>query len=81
MTGDRWTFLVVRGEDTPVRQYTVSARVLRAAVGAGSVVALVLLGLGLTAASDATAASTTNCSFSWSSMGERWMRSPAQRAT
>jgi len=55
MTGDRWTFLVVRGEDTPVRQYTVSARALRAVVGAGSVVALVLFGLGLTAASDATA--------------------------
>jgi murein DD-endopeptidase MepM/ murein hydrolase activator NlpD len=55
MTGDRWTFLVVRGEDTPVRQYTVSARAVRAVVGAGSVVALVLFGLGLTAASDATA--------------------------
>lgn len=55
MTGDRWTFLVVRGEDTPVRQYTVSARALRAVVGVGAVVALVLFGLGLTAATDATA--------------------------
>ena len=30
MTGDRWTFLVVRGEDSPVKQYTFSTRTLHA---------------------------------------------------
>lgn len=55
MTGDRWTFLVVRGEDTPVRQYTLSTRGLRVLVGAGVAAALVLFGFGLSAALDATA--------------------------
>jgi murein DD-endopeptidase MepM/ murein hydrolase activator NlpD len=43
MTGDRWTFLVVRGEDTPVRQYTLSSKVLR------------VLGFGILAAVDGSA--------------------------
>lgn len=55
MTGDRWTFLVVRGEDTPVRQYTLSARALRAAGGVAVLISLVLAGFGLSAAFDATA--------------------------
>jgi murein DD-endopeptidase MepM/ murein hydrolase activator NlpD len=38
MAGDRWTFLVVRGEDDPVQQYSVSTRTLRMAAG-GSIVA------------------------------------------
>lgn len=29
MAGDRWTFLVVRGEDDPVRQYSISSRSIR----------------------------------------------------
>ena len=41
MAGDRWTFLVVRGEEDPVRQYSVSERTLR--VLAGSAVAGALL--------------------------------------
>ena len=45
MTGNRWTFLVVAGEETPVRQYSLSSRALR--VGAGLAVALVLTLMGL----------------------------------
>jgi murein DD-endopeptidase MepM/ murein hydrolase activator NlpD len=47
MTGDRWTFLVVRGEDSPVRQYSFSARTLRRLAVAGSLIAVTVLGLGL----------------------------------
>jgi murein DD-endopeptidase MepM/ murein hydrolase activator NlpD len=43
MTGDRWTFLVLRGEDSPVRQYSLSPRLLRVALGGGALVALLLL--------------------------------------
>ncbi|MDA0313382.1 MAG: M23 family metallopeptidase [Gemmatimonadetes bacterium] len=52
MTGDRWTFLVVRGEDSPVRQYSLSSRMLRALVGGGSVLALVLVTSALTVGVD-----------------------------
>lgn len=55
MTGDRWTFLVVRGEDTPVRQYSLTARTLRVLGGVAVMVALVLGGFGVSAALDATA--------------------------
>ncbi len=49
MTGDRWTFLVVRGEDDPVQQYSLSTRSLRvfAAVSIVSTLAVVLSGLVL----------------------------------
>ena len=47
MTGDRWTFLVVRGEDSPVKQYSFSARVLRVLTGAGALMVLAGLGIGL----------------------------------
>lgn len=55
MTGDRWTFLVVRGEDTPVRQYSLTSRTLRVLGGVGVLVALLLGGFGISAALDATA--------------------------
>lgn len=55
MTGDRWTFLVVRGENTPVRQYSLSAKGLRVLAGVGVVVVLAALGSGISAAFDATA--------------------------
>jgi len=55
MTGDRWTFLVVRGEDAPVRQYTLSSKALRAASGAGALAGLVLVGFGIMAAVDGSA--------------------------
>ncbi|MDX1648058.1 MAG: M23 family metallopeptidase [Longimicrobiales bacterium] len=54
MSGDRWTFLVVRGEDDPVRQYSLSPRALRVLAGAAVVATLafvastvILLGDGL----------------------------------
>jgi murein DD-endopeptidase MepM/ murein hydrolase activator NlpD len=54
MSGDRWTFLVVRGEDTPVRQYSLSSRTIRVLAGACAIFSLVLVGFGATAAFDAT---------------------------
>lgn len=47
MTGDRWTFLVVADEDTPVKQYSVSARAVRWAVGLVGAGTLVASGLVL----------------------------------
>ena len=47
MTGDRWTFLVVRDEDSPVSQFTVSTRRLRAALAGAALVAVVLMGFAL----------------------------------
>ena len=35
MTGDRWTFLVMRGQGDPVQQYSLSARTLKLLAGAG----------------------------------------------
>jgi murein DD-endopeptidase MepM/ murein hydrolase activator NlpD len=55
MTGDRWTFLVVRGEDTPVRQYTLSAHGLRVLVGVGVILVLLVTGLALSASADTMA--------------------------
>lgn len=48
MTGDRWTFLVVRGEESPVRQYSLAPKTLLwggLAVAAGLFVFAVGLGL------------------------------------
>lgn len=47
MTGDRWTFLVVRGENSPVTQYSISTKRLRAALIAASLVAVTVLGVVL----------------------------------
>ncbi len=44
MSGDHWTFLVIHGEDSPVKQVTLTARRIRAFAAAGSLVLLVLLG-------------------------------------
>ncbi len=55
MTGDRWTFLVVRDEDTPVRQYSVATRTFRVLGGFGVLLILVLAVFGISAALDATA--------------------------
>jgi murein DD-endopeptidase MepM/ murein hydrolase activator NlpD len=55
MTGDRWTFLVVRSEDTPVRQYTLSTRTFRVLGGIGALFSLMLAVFGVSAALDATA--------------------------
>ena len=53
MTGDRWTFLVLRGEDSPVKQYSFSSRLFRVAIGGGVIVALLLVGSALTVGIDA----------------------------
>jgi murein DD-endopeptidase MepM/ murein hydrolase activator NlpD len=44
MTGDKWTFLLLRGEDVPVRQFAISRRTLRATVGGSALTLLTLLG-------------------------------------
>lgn len=49
MTGDKWTFLVVRDEKSPVRQYTFSGRALRRLTVAGALFSLTAVGFGLTA--------------------------------
>jgi murein DD-endopeptidase MepM/ murein hydrolase activator NlpD len=46
MAGDRWTFLVVQDESSPVRQYSLSSRAVRALVVAGSLFTLAVLGFG-----------------------------------
>lgn len=52
MTGDRWTILLVRGDESPVRQLSLSPRALRWLAGGGvlallvGVVAAVFLALG-----------------------------------
>jgi murein DD-endopeptidase MepM/ murein hydrolase activator NlpD len=48
MTGDHWTFLVIRGEGSPVKQVTLSARRLRALTAVGAFVAVVLAGCAVT---------------------------------
>ncbi|MEQ1855623.1 MAG: M23 family metallopeptidase [Longimicrobiales bacterium] len=48
MAGNRWTFLIMRGEDSPVRQYSFPARILRVGVVAGSLVSMAVLGFGIT---------------------------------
>jgi murein DD-endopeptidase MepM/ murein hydrolase activator NlpD len=51
MKRDRWTFLVLKGEDGPVRQYSVSERALRAGAWVGGFFLLAILaftfGIGL----------------------------------
>ncbi len=60
MKGDRWTFLVLRGEDGPVRQYSVSARAVHASAWVGGFVLLAVLafsfGIGLDGAGQIKAA-------------------------
>jgi len=43
MKGERWTFLVLRGEDGPVRQYSVPARALRTGSWLGGFILLAAL--------------------------------------
>ena len=47
MTGKKWTFLLVRGENQPVKQYSVSIRTLRGILILGSLIAIFMIGLGL----------------------------------
>jgi murein DD-endopeptidase MepM/ murein hydrolase activator NlpD len=48
MAADKWTFLLVRGENSPVEQFSVSTRRLRSIVVSASIVAVVGLGLVVT---------------------------------
>ena len=43
MAGDRWTFLVMRGEDDPVQQYTLSTQTLKWMAGAGAFAAVLVV--------------------------------------
>lgn len=43
MAGDNWTFLVVKGEDDPVQQYSISTRTLKGAAWGVGVSAFVVL--------------------------------------
>jgi murein DD-endopeptidase MepM/ murein hydrolase activator NlpD len=47
MTGNKWSFLLIRGENQPVKQYSVSTRTLRGLLVLGSLVTIFLIGLGL----------------------------------
>jgi Peptidase family M23 len=55
MAGDRWTFLMMRGEDSPVRQYSVSPQTLKIFGGAAVLVVATLLALTLELGFDASA--------------------------
>jgi murein DD-endopeptidase MepM/ murein hydrolase activator NlpD len=55
MTGDKWTFLVLKGEESPVQQYTISKRTIRNAIGGVAFAAVALLGVGLALGSDGMA--------------------------
>ena len=52
MTGDQWTFLMVGGEDIPVRQFTFSTRTIRYIIGAVAFAVVAVLGTGLVLGSD-----------------------------
>ena len=46
MTGDRWTFLVMRGQGDPVQQYSLSSRTLKFLAGASIVAAMTVVTSG-----------------------------------
>jgi murein DD-endopeptidase MepM/ murein hydrolase activator NlpD len=47
MTGNKWTFLLVRGENQPVKQYSVSPQTLRGLLILSSLIAIFMIGLAL----------------------------------
>ena len=60
MTGDQWTFLVVRGRNGPIKQFSLPLRTLRYAAGAAALVATGLLVFALGLGLDGTAALRAN---------------------
>ena len=52
MIRDGWTFLVVRDGHSPVKQYSMSSRLLRVVVGGGLITALILVGYAVTVGMD-----------------------------
>ncbi|HET9947351.1 MAG TPA: M23 family metallopeptidase [Longimicrobiales bacterium] len=55
MTGKQWTFLVLGDEESPVRQYTLSTKGLKALALAGSLLAVLVLGFGILSGLEGTA--------------------------
>ncbi|MDA0329315.1 MAG: M23 family metallopeptidase [Gemmatimonadetes bacterium] len=55
MAGERWTFLVLRGEDGPVQQYTLSKRALRLLSGGVGLAVFMVLATGLVLGTDSVA--------------------------
>lgn len=55
MARDRWTFLVVRGEDRPVRQYSLSDRAMRSLAGGAAFALVMVLASGVILGSDSVA--------------------------
>jgi len=55
MTGDRWTLLLLKGEDSPVRQYSISPRTIHLAVGGVAALLLGVSGVTLAVGLDGTA--------------------------
>ncbi len=55
MTGDKWTFLVLRDGGSPVRQYTLSTRALRVAGGVAASFAVILIALAAVVGLDGSA--------------------------
>ncbi len=52
MAGDRWTFLVVRGEDDPIQQYSLSTRALHVLAGASGIAVLAVTASALVLGTD-----------------------------
>ena len=52
MIGDKWTFLVVRDEQSPVRQYSLSSGLLRVLVAGGVCLIVTLVGSAVTVGFD-----------------------------
>lgn len=55
MAGDRWTFLLLRGGDNPVRQYAVSTRAIRFLTTSVALAAIVVAATSIILASDSFA--------------------------
>ena len=55
MTGDRWTLLLLKGERSPIRQFSLSPRLLHFGVGGLGALLLTLSGLAATVGMDGAA--------------------------
>ena len=55
MTGDKWTFLVLKDEESPVQQFTISKRTIRNAIGGAAVAVVAILALIVALGSDGMA--------------------------
>ena len=55
MTGDRWTLLLLKGEESPVRQYSISRRTVHFAIGGVTALFFGVGGLSMAMGMDGTA--------------------------